>query len=158
MDVLPRTQFLVEPPREGTAVIRVAGELTGEMGPRLLRLLDESVRRPAGRTVRVIVDLANVRSFEVEAVALLHSARLQLDEAGVLLVLAGLDAHRRALPDRIDHALEGLDTVSELEDVLGPGVPPDRARSVTGSRHRDEQEYRRRLDALREGPRPLVEP
>ncbi len=123
MEVLRRTQFLVEPPHQGVAVIRVAGELTGAMGPRLLRLLDESVRRPTRRTVRVIVDLANVRSFEVEGVALLHSARRQLDEVGVRLVIAGLDAHRPALPDRIDHALEGLDTVSELEDALAPGVP-----------------------------------
>lgn len=115
MDVLRRSQLTVEPAREGTAVIRVAGELNGALGPRLGRLLDAM----ATGTHRVLVDLANVRAFEVEGVRVLRVARDRLDETGVRLVLSGLAGHRSALPGLIEEALAGLDTVAELEEATG---------------------------------------
>lgn len=108
-------QLVVEPSYRGTSVVRVAGELTAAAAPRLLRLLNEVSGGP-GRTT-VFVDLANVRSFEVGGVEMLHQARRCLGEAGVRLVLANLDGHRRALPRRICDALDGLDSVADLEEA-----------------------------------------
>jgi len=116
MDVLRRTQIAVDPTKAGTSVVRVAGELTAAAGTRLLRLLSATVT--THQTVRVLVDLANVRAFDVEGVAVLHAARDRLDESSVRLVLAGLDAHRAALPGRIGDAFGEFETIAELEEGL----------------------------------------
>lgn len=119
---LRNTQLAVErPDLPATSVIRVAGELTGAVGPRLRRVLDKILR--GGRVERVVIDLANVRWFEVAGVAVLHDVQYRLDKVGVRLVLVGIDAHRPAFPRRIDNAFEGFETVADLEEALMPTVP-----------------------------------
>jgi len=117
IDFAPRTQFAVDPVRAGTSVVRVAGELTAATGPRLRRLLDRAADQEGG-PVRLLVDLANVCVFDVEGVEALRAARDRLGRTGVNLVVAGLDGHRRALPGRIRTALDGFETVADLEDAL----------------------------------------
>jgi len=117
MDFAPRTQFAVDPIREGKSVVRVAGELTAETGPRLLRLLDRAAD-PARGTVRVFVDLANVWAFDVEGVEALRTARERLDGTGVDMVLTGLAGHRRALPGRVGRVLDGFETAADLDDAV----------------------------------------
>lgn len=112
-------QLAVESPCRGTSVVRVAGAFTAAAAPRLLRLLNEVSCRPGSKTV--FVDLGNVLSFEVGGVEVLHQSRRCLRAAGVRMVLANLDGHRRALPRRICDALDGLDSVADLEDA-GVGV------------------------------------
>jgi anti-anti-sigma factor len=115
MDFAPRTQFSVDPMQAGTSVVRVAGELTAATGPRLRRVLDRAAARGQ---VRLLVDLANVCAFDVEGIEVLRAARDRLDRRGVQLVVAGLAGHRRALPGRIRTALDGLETVGDLEDAV----------------------------------------
>jgi anti-anti-sigma factor len=116
MDLLPTCQLSVDPPTGRTAIVRVAGEFTAGSARRLYRVLE---RVADGGIGQVVVDLANVRWFELEAVAVLGEVRRRLDTAGTHLVLVGLDAHRPALPQRIDDAFNDFDTVADLDRALG---------------------------------------
>jgi anti-anti-sigma regulatory factor len=115
MELLQGIQLAVESPREDTWVIRAAGDLTAVTGRRLRALLDRNL---ATSTTTVVVDLGNVRSFEVEGIEIHRHAGRRLGHAGVRLVLAGLDAHRGALPGRIGRALDVFDTVPGLEEAF----------------------------------------
>ncbi|HVL85079.1 MAG TPA: STAS domain-containing protein [Pseudonocardia sp.] len=125
MDSTRAMQLAVESGGAGTEVIRVAGELTGETGARLVGLLDRVANAPGAPVAeRVVVDLGGVRSFEIEGVELLHRAGRLLGGAGVRLVLAGVDARRGVLPRRVDKALDGFRTVPDLERALAAGRLP----------------------------------
>jgi anti-anti-sigma factor len=112
-----RMQLAVEPVVDGVVAVRVAGELTAATGPRLLRLLDSLVERAgSGRPARrLLVDLANVRWFESDGVAVLRHVRRSGATGGVRLVVSGVEGHRFALPRRVDQALSEFDTVPTLE-------------------------------------------
>lgn len=120
-----RMQLAVETFADGACAVNVAGELTGATGPRLLRLLDQLLVRMAadGSQGRLMVDLANVRRFELDGLAALRHAHHRGAEGGVRLVLRGVDDHRSALPRRIDQALDQFDS----EPVAPPGGPADRS-------------------------------
>jgi hypothetical protein len=120
MDPARVLQLMVEPTVGGVAGIRVAGELTADGGLRLLRLLDDVVWRAEARggISHLLVDLANVRTFEIDGIRVLRHARLSSARAGVQLLLAGIDGHRSALPHRVAAALAEFVTVASIDDVL----------------------------------------
>lgn len=97
----------------GLSVVHVGGELTGHTGPRLLRLVEDVVRRlvtrPPGVPRRLLVDLAGVRLFQPEGVAVLREARDRCGAAGVELALAGVADRRGALPQRVEELLDELE-------------------------------------------------
>jgi anti-anti-sigma factor len=97
----------------GLSVVHVSGELTGHTGPRLLRLLDDVVRRLATRAAdrprRLLVDLAGVRLFHIDGVAVLRVARERCDAAEVELTLCGVADRRGALPLRVEELLDELE-------------------------------------------------
>jgi anti-anti-sigma factor len=97
----------------GLSVVHVGGELTGHTGPRLLRLIEDIARRLAGRPTdhprRLLVDLAGVRLFHADGVAVLLEARDRCEAAGVELALAGVADRRGALPLRVEELLDELE-------------------------------------------------
>jgi anti-anti-sigma regulatory factor len=112
LDQLQGMQLAVESPADGEVLVRVAGRLTGETGPRLQRLLEELSSRDGGsraRPVRVVVDLSNVWVFDGDGVAVLENARLAAARRGVRLVPGGVDAARlELLPQRVEQSLRRL--------------------------------------------------
>jgi anti-anti-sigma regulatory factor len=117
MDPARALQLMVEPTIDGVTGVRVAGELTADGGLRLLRLLDDVVCRASatGGITHLIVDLANVRVFETDGVGVLRHARLSSAQAGVQLVLCGIDGHRSALPRRVEAILGEFTTVATID-------------------------------------------
>jgi anti-anti-sigma regulatory factor len=97
----------------GLTVVHVSGELTGPNGPRLLRLLDDVVRRlstrPADRPRRLLVDLGGVRLFQLDGVAVLRVAQERCAAADVELTLSGVADRRGALPLRVEELLDELE-------------------------------------------------
>lgn len=126
MESTPALQLMVEPTVGGVAGVRVAGELTADGGLRLLRLLDDVVRRAEvrGGITHLLVDLANVRTFETDGIRVLRHTRLASARAGVQLLVSGIDGHRAALPRRVEAALSEFATVATIDDVVvaGPSV------------------------------------
>ena len=126
MDPSRWTQFAVEDAGPATVVVRVAGELSGAAGVRLAALVDRRVPArvvPASGARRVVVDLGAVRSFHADGVEPLRRAGVRLGEAGVSLLLTGLDGRRELLPGRVDVALGAFGVLDRPEDDLatGPG-------------------------------------
>jgi hypothetical protein len=119
MDPARVLQLMVEPTVGSVAGVRVAGELTADGGLRLLRLLDDVVRRAEvrGGISHLLVDLANVRAFEIEGIRVLRHARLSSARVGVQLLLSGIDGHRSALPHRVEAALAEFATVATIDDM-----------------------------------------
>lgn len=119
MDPARVLQLMVEPMVGGVAGVRVAGELTADGGLRLLRLLDDVVRRAEARggISHLLVDLANVRQFEIDGIRVLRHARLSSARAGLRLLLSGMDGHRSALPHRVEAALAEFVTVATIDDM-----------------------------------------
>jgi anti-anti-sigma regulatory factor len=108
LDQLRGMQLAVESPDHEELLVRVAGRLTGETGPRLERLLDELTSRGGSRTrpARMVVDLGNVWVYDRAGVAVLEQARHAAGERGVRLVLGGVDAARlELLPERVEQSL-----------------------------------------------------
>jgi anti-anti-sigma regulatory factor len=115
LDQLRGMQLAVEAPAREELLVRVAGRLTGETGPRLQRLLEELSSRdgdPRRRPSRMVVDLHNVWVFDRDGIAVLERARLAAGRRGVRLVLGGVDAARlELLPQRVEQSLRRLGTV-----------------------------------------------
>jgi anti-anti-sigma regulatory factor len=115
LDQLHGMQLAVESPAREELLVRVAGRLTGETGPRLQRLLEELSSRDGGtraRPVRVVVDLRDVWVFDGDGIAVLEQAGLAAGRRGVRLVLGGVDAARlELLPQRVEQSLRRLGTV-----------------------------------------------
>jgi anti-anti-sigma factor len=111
MDQWHLMQLAVDSQR-GTTVVHVVGELTAGSGPRLLRLCDGVLARCAGggrpRSTALTVDLAGVRRFEPEGVALLAQVRDRCTAAGVEFALAGVSDRRGALPLRVEQQLDEI--------------------------------------------------
>jgi len=111
-DRLRGMQLAVEAPAGGVLLVRVAGRLTAETGPRLLRLVDGLLGRDDDarpRTARLVVDLGNVWVYDAEGVTALDHARHSASRRGVRFVLDGVDAVRLdLLPRRIELALRRL--------------------------------------------------
>lgn len=97
----------------GLSVVHVSGELTASTGPRLLRLIDDVVRRltqrPTAHARRLLVDLSGVRLFQFEGVSVLRVARERCDAADVELTLSGVNDRRGALPLRVEELLDELE-------------------------------------------------
>lgn len=133
-DHLRGMQLAVDAPSDGVLLVRVAGQLTGGTGPRLLRLLDNLTSRDGvvrARPGRVVVDLSNVWVFDREGVAVLDHAHHAASRRGIRFALDGLDAARLdLLPRRIELALRRFGT--------GPTPPvlpaPRPARGVLAAR------------------------
>jgi anti-anti-sigma regulatory factor len=123
LDQLRGMQLAVDSPAAGVLVVRVAGRLAGDTGPRLLRLLDGLAGREAAggrRPTRLVVDLGNVAEFDADGVAVLAHARQAAARRGVRFVLDGVDAGRLdLLPRRIELALRRLGAAP-----VPPGPPP----------------------------------
>jgi anti-anti-sigma regulatory factor len=118
----------------GLSVVHVSGELTALTGPRLLRLLDDVVRRlelrPADRPRRMQVELSGVRLFQFDGVSMLRVARERCVAAGVQLSLSGVSDRRGALPLRVQELLDELEP-----PALRPRRPsrvPSAARGCSG--------------------------
>lgn len=111
----------VDTPMPEATAVRVAGELSGTTGANLMRLLDSllgHVSSAGGGRPRLIVDLSSVGSFERTGVDVLRHARHRADELGVGFQVTGIEGRRPLLPQRVEHALEELDTLPTLEDAL----------------------------------------
>jgi anti-anti-sigma regulatory factor len=119
------TQFAVEDAGPTTVLVRVAGELSGAAGVRLAALVDRRAPArvvPASGARRVVVDLGAVRSFDADGVEPLRRAGLRLGEAGVSLLLTGLDGRRGLLPGRVDAALDAFGVLDGPEDAPAAGT------------------------------------
>lgn len=118
----PFLQLGVECPVPGVSAVRVAGELCGTNGRRLLNLvhelLDTTCAAKDGRRGRVFVDLHDVAVFERSGLDALRHAREHAQLVGVDLLLTGLDERRDLLPRRIDSVLDEFDTAGDLDDIL----------------------------------------
>jgi anti-anti-sigma regulatory factor len=97
----------------GLTVVHVGGELTVDTAPRLLRLLDDVVRRLSARSPdrprRVLVELSGVRLFQFDGVAVLRVARERCAAAGIEFGLSGVRDRRGALPLRVEELLDELE-------------------------------------------------
>ncbi len=125
MDPSRWTQFAVEDAGPTTVLVRVAGELSGAAGVRLAALVDRRAPAPvvpASGPRRVVVDLGAVRSFHADGVEPLRRAGLRLGEAGVSLLLTGLDGRRELLPGRVDAALDAFGVLDGPEDAPAAGT------------------------------------
>jgi len=104
---------LVVDAEPGLSVVHVSGELTALTGPRLLRLLDDVVRRLATRSAdrprRLLVDLSGVRLFQFDGVSVLRVARERCEAAEVELSLSGVSDRRGVLPRRVEELLDELE-------------------------------------------------
>jgi anti-anti-sigma regulatory factor len=104
---------LVVDAEPGLSVVHVSGELTALTGPRLLRLLDDVMRRltlrPADAPRRLLVDLSGVRLFQLDGVSVLRVARDRCVDAEVELSLSGISDRRGALPLRVEELLDELE-------------------------------------------------
>jgi anti-anti-sigma regulatory factor len=111
-DLSPSMQLVVDA-EPGLSVVHVSGELTALTGPRLLRLLDDVVRRLATRSAdrprRLLVDLSGVRLFQFDGVSVLRVARERCGAAGVELSLSGVSDRRGVLPRRVEELLDELE-------------------------------------------------
>ena len=141
-------QLGVQTPAPGIRVVSVAGDLTSDTAPRLVRLLDTVLRdlrrdrvaavtgpattaTAATATVampgHLIVDLAEVRHFGPGAVGLVRHARYSGGKTGIRLHLSGLAAHQPMLPLRVAGQLTEFSTFPTVEDavrVLDPARRP----------------------------------
>jgi anti-anti-sigma regulatory factor len=110
---LSHSMQLVVDAEPGLSVVHVSGELTARTGPRLLRLLDDVVRRLATRSAdrprRLLVDLSGVRLFQFDGVSVLRVARERCDAAEVELSLSGVSDRRGVLPRRVEELLDELE-------------------------------------------------
>jgi anti-anti-sigma regulatory factor len=119
-------QLAVERSRRGV-VVHAAGELSGRTSARLLRLLDDLVRgsrRPAGRRAPgadplLVVDLAQIRSFDPAGIDALRRARDHGRLAGVGLYLTGLSGRQALLPGDVAGMLSAFAILPTVEQALG---------------------------------------
>lgn len=122
-------------------VVRAAGELSARTGGRLVRLVDRLVGdtpRPAAPRA-LVIDLAQIRSFDTAGVEALRRAHGRAVSAGIGLYLTGLDGRRSLLPHDVDGLLDRLPVVATADvaagtvDTAHPSRTPRSGR--TGVRH-----------------------
>ena len=107
-------QLAVEVGARG-AVVRAAGELSGGSGPRLVRVIRAAARR--GRVL--VVDLAQIRSFDTAGIEALRRAKPD----DVDMYLTGIADRWALLPGDVAGMLDGFDMVRTAEQVLEEDAP-----------------------------------
>jgi anti-anti-sigma factor len=104
----PRLERVVPPPRDGVAVLHLAGELDLAVHERFQQLVDEAV---ADAPQLVIADVAEVEFMDSTMLREVLRAHRTLEEAGARFVLAGAQPAVTRLLE-----LTGTDEVLELAD------------------------------------------
>lgn len=118
MRLLEAAQLAVERPGPGVVVIRVAGDLDRHTVMRIIRLVDQQRELTRSRNPRVVVDLAEVRSFAEGALDPLCEAGARIAAAGGRLHVTGLAAREPVLPNRVADVIPRLATFPTLEVAL----------------------------------------